>query len=597
MTTTSCAAVTALAPLLFSCAASASAQAGDSHAPVAQAPAATPPSHHVDVAWNRFYDYPEIVEICRKLAAAWPEYVQYQSIGKSFEGRDLPLLTVSNPKTGPDAKKSAMWIDGNVHGNEVQGAECSLYAMEWLLDHYGTTEKATKLLDERVFYVLPMQNPDGRAHWFEAANDNSSSRSGVRPTDNDGDGLFDEDPPDDLDGDGNITQMRKYVPGEGDYRLDPDDPRIMIRPPPGKKGDWILLGDEGIDNDGDGRVNEDDVGGYDMNRNWPSGWLPNFVQFGAGEWPLCFPECKAIADFILAHPNIAAVQSFHNNGGMILRGPGYEGYGEYPRADNAVYDEIGKDGEKMLPFYRYMVIWRDLYTVYGGFVNWTYEGLGIFSFTNEMWNGGQYFQKQDGAPSGDEGERFFNDKVLLGDAFVAWHPYKHPLYGDIEIGGDKKMTGRVPPNFMIEEMLHRNAAFCWYHADAMPEVAIRNATVAKLGGDVFTLELTVANSKLIPTRSALAAQKKMGRPDLLTVGAADGGDGVKVLSAAYVSDRFRKERDEMIDDKTPQQLRIEQGLASRGELKLRYVLRGKGDVKITYDAEKGGVAEASAKLE
>ena len=42
----------------------------------------------------------------------------------------------------------------------------------------------------------------------------------------------------------------------------------------GIRGDWILLGEEGIDNDGDGRINEDGLGGYDMNRAWPSMWKP-----------------------------------------------------------------------------------------------------------------------------------------------------------------------------------------------------------------------------------------------------------------------------------------------------------------------------------
>lgn len=559
----------------------------------APAGAQTPSTYDVEIAWNRFYDYGELVELCRKLEKRWPEFVKLEFIGKSVEGRELPLLTVQNPKSGPAARKSAMWIDGNIHGNEVQGSEAALYAVWYLLERYGEVEQATRLLDERVFYVCPMVNPDGRAHWFAAANDSSSSRSGTRPTDNDGDGLFDEDPADDLDGDGSIESMRKYVPGEGDWRLDPDEPRVLIRPPPGVKGDWILLGEEGIDNDGDGRVNEDDKGGYDMNRNWPSSWMPNFVQFGAGEWPLCFPECRAIADFILAHPHIAGVQSFHNAGGMLLRGPGAEAYGDYPRGDVAAYDEIGKDGERMLPFYKYMVIWKDLYTVWGGFVNWTYEGLGIFSFTNELWNQGQYYQKAESAPAGDAGDRFFNDKLLLGDAFSPWQKAKHPLYGDIEIGGDKKMTGRVPPSFMIEEMLHRNAAFCWYHAESMPKVELKSAKVAKLGGDAYALEVVIGNPRVLPTRSALAAQKKMGRPDLLNVS----GDDVTVVSAAYATDRFRPERDAAIDDKTPGQLRLEQGVPGRGELKVRFIVRGRGFAKVSFDAEKGGYAEATVKLE
>ena len=86
-----------------------------------------------------------------------------------------------------------------------------------------------------------------------------------------------------------------------------------------------MLGGEGLDNDGDGQVNEDSPGGYDMNRNWAWDWQPNYIQFGAQEYPFSLPETRAIAAFVTEHPNIAAFQSYHNAGGMILRSPGREG--------------------------------------------------------------------------------------------------------------------------------------------------------------------------------------------------------------------------------------------------------------------------------
>jgi hypothetical protein len=89
--------------------------------------------------------------------------------------------------------------------------------------------------------------------------------------------LFDEDFPDDLDGDGSITQMRKKDPN-GDYKHDPEDPRLMVRVKPGEKGEYTMLGQEGIDNDGDGRVNKDSEGYVDPNRNWGYNWAPNYVQ-------------------------------------------------------------------------------------------------------------------------------------------------------------------------------------------------------------------------------------------------------------------------------------------------------------------------------
>ena len=60
--------------------------------------------------------------------------------------------------------------------------------------------------------------------------------------------------------------MRRKDPF-GQYRTDPEDPRLMVRVKPGEKGEWTLLGDEGIDNDGDGKINEDLPGG--CNDRWP----------------------------------------------------------------------------------------------------------------------------------------------------------------------------------------------------------------------------------------------------------------------------------------------------------------------------------------
>src|SRR5262249_12881352 len=160
-----------------------------------------------------------------------------------------------------------------------------------------------------TLYILPSQNPDGRDWWFHGPNSAHSARSGMMPYDDDRDGVADEDPPNDLDGDGSITEMRKKVEKGGTHVQDPDDQRLMRPARPDEVGTYVLLGSEGIDDDGDGLINEDGPGGYDMNRNWPADWRPNSVQFGAGDYPLSFPECRVIADFILAHKNIAALQS------------------------------------------------------------------------------------------------------------------------------------------------------------------------------------------------------------------------------------------------------------------------------------------------
>lgn len=415
--------------------------------------------HKVQLASNRYSNYEELTEALQMLEKAYPKLLSLKSISKSYQGRDIWVMTIDNPATGSEMSKAAMYIDGNIHANEIRGGEVCLYTIWYLIENYGVIDKVTELVDRRVFYILRTVNPDGRTWWFDQPNTSSSSRSGLKPTDNDDDGLYDEDGYDDLDGDGEILQMRKKVP-YGHYCVSSYDPRLMERVEPGQICDYIMLGQEGIDNDGDGRIDEDGPGGYDPNRNWPTDWQPNCIQSGAGDYPLSLLESLVVANFILAHPNIAGVQAYHNSGGMILRGPGPEEGGERPGGDLRVYDLIGQKGEKILPFYRYLTIWKDLYTVHGGFVNWTYEGLGIFSFTSELFSTRQY--SAEGQRGGEEATRRggleaqkqrleFDDLVELGKMFVPWHPYEHPTYGDIEIGGWRKWSSRLNPSFMLEE--------------------------------------------------------------------------------------------------------------------------------------------------
>jgi hypothetical protein len=367
--------------------------------------------------------------------------------------------------------------------------------------------------------------------------------------------------------------------------------------PAGEAGDYVLLGSEGIDNDGDGRVNEDPVGGYDGNRNWASNWQPNYIQFGSMDYPFQLPEAKAVNDFLMTHPNVAGVQSYHNSGGMILRGPGAEWQGEYPRPDVLVYDELGRQGQRMLPYYRYLVIWSGLYTVHGGFIDWTNDGLGILSFSNELWNGGQYFnspelqteQRDPNSPINDRvAQYFFDDKLEFGDQFVEWKAFDHPQFGKVEMGGWKKTQGRVPPRFMNEELCHRNMAFSLYQADEMPQMKSGETTVEAIGGGVSRVRVDFTNTKLTPTILAKAAQNNVVRPDLLTVE----GAGIEVLSAGWVASKFRPGATELIDQHDPKRILIRTGHAGRTTRTIEYLVRGAGTMTVSYDSVKGGRATA-----
>ena len=189
-------------------------------------------------------------------------------LGKSYGGRDIAGMIVNNPDTGPDTSKPAMYIEANIHGNEIQGGEICIYTIWYLMENYGKIDQITKLVNERAFYIVPTVNPDGRDYFMHGPGGNA--RSGHMPVDDDNDYQFDEDGPEDLNGNGIIEQIRKYVPGQGNYKKSAVDPRIMEPVKPGEVGDYIMLGQEGIDHDGDGRVGEDGPGSYDPNRNFAS---------------------------------------------------------------------------------------------------------------------------------------------------------------------------------------------------------------------------------------------------------------------------------------------------------------------------------------
>ncbi len=531
-----------------------------------------------DPGFNRLYPNDEILEFLRDYAAAFPRWVTLESIGKTSGGGDTWLLTVNNPATGAPLSKPAMYVDGATHANEVQGAENVLYTINYLLHNYGKLEQVTELMDRAVFYFVPIVSWDSRARWFDEPSTPSFPRTVQVRIDDDRDGRLDEDGYEDLDGDGEITQMRKRVaPGEGDFRLHPKDPRLLVPLEEDELGDWIQLGNEGFDNDGDGEVNEDPVGYVDPNRTYAYGWQPRYVQAGSTQYPLQIPETRNIALWALTRPNIAAAQSFHNTGRMILRGPGSKLMRRYEAADVRVYDRIGEEGEQILPGYGYMIIWKDLYTAFGGTVDHFYGIHGAISFTNELFGPEQDF---DGDGEVTEEERMkFNDRLALGRMFVDWKEIEHPQYGTVEVGGYRHDTGRVPEGWMLEEDCHRNTAFVLFHASHLPRISFGQPRVEKLSGNLWRLHVPVTNDRKIPTVTAVARQNKLHRVDVATIA------GAAVVSSGIVQDPWLDRVE--IQRHRPERLMVPgvDGLSTRT---LFFLVEGRGEITVTYDSVKAG---------
>ena len=556
---------------------------------------ASDPQFKVKIDFNRWHDVHELWADMKRLEKAYPKFLKTINVGKTQNGLDILGMIINNPDTGPEQDKSAMYVEANINGGEIPGGEVCLYTIWYLMEHYDRIEKIKRIVDERVFYIFPCVNPDGRQYFMDG--DGGGSRTGHVPVDNDNDGLYDEDGPNDLNKNGVIEQIIKYTPGEGTHVKNLKNPRILEQVPFGKNGDYILLGSEGIDDDKDGSVNEDGPGGYDPNRNYGGGWQPPYIQGGAMDYPFQLPNTRAINDFWMSHPNIAGLQTHHTTGGLIMRGPGNEALGEYAGTDLIAYDEIGKNAERILPFYKYIVLWSGMYDSYGGSIDWTFDGLGIISFGTELWNGRQYFNSPelqaqtrdaDSPISGQKGRYFFDDYLEFGDQFVDWEKFDHPDYGKVEMGGRwKKMLGGKPPRFMTEELCHRHMAFAVYQADQLPKIEMGEHQVKKINGNVYRVWVDLTNPKVAPTIATKAAQNRVVRPDLLTL-----KGNVEIISASWINNKktfeYLNPITRLIDQKNLNRIVIRNGHPGKTKRTIQYLVKGSGKITIVYDSVKGG---------
>ena len=534
----------------------------------------SPANPKVQASWNKYNTNKGILDLCTRLSKTYPDLVTLESIGKSYQGRDIYVMTISDKKSGDPGLKPGYFIDGNIHSIELQGTEMALYTAWYLCEMFDENVFIKTLLAEKTFYICPTINPDGREFFTSAT---TPPRSGLAPRDSDRDGLVDEDGPDDLNGDGEISQMRRKNP-DGNMKVDPKDPRKMIRVGPGEKGEYEMLGSEGIDNDGDGQINEDGPGGPDYNRDWGINWEPNYIQSGADKYPFSFSEQRAVRDFVLKHRNISGTQHFHNSGGMILKGPSIEGGGAeaMSREDEAALTTIGRTGERLLPGYRLLRIWDGLYTVWGGELDWMTGAMGCYAYSNELWT--SYLMFQDSTYS-DQYE--FDRLLLFEDAFIPWQKATHPVYGEVEIGGFKKSYGRLHPGFILETDAHRNASFCIYNAYQLPKIEITNIKVKNLEGGLKEVTASIENKRILSTHNGANIRYKIDPPDYVTL---EGGTAIAgMIVDDVLQNRTREQK------KNPQRMELP-SVPGNSKIDLKWIVKGGSKFTIKFESVKGGKA-------
>jgi murein tripeptide amidase MpaA len=496
--------------------------------------------------FDEFYRHAELTRLLQDYAAAAPHLVHLRVLGKSFEGRDIWLLTITNNQTGDDTDKPAFWVDGNIHAAELTASTACLYWLHQLVTTYGSDAKVKELLDTRVIYMVPRLNPDGAE--LALADKPRHIRSGTRPY------PFNEEPVDgltieDIDGDGRVLQMRVLDP-HGTYKKHPTEPRLMVAREPGEfGGEYYRIVPEGSLRNFDGlkiTVNPDREG-LDLNRNFPAMWRQEFEQVGAGPYPASEPEVRAMVHFITHHPNIGAAVSFHTHSGVILRPMGTQSDDDMTPEDLWQYKRFSDIGAK-LTGYPAISIWHDFKyhpkQIITGTQDWVYEHLGALFWTVEIWapnkEAGIENYKwidwyRDHPPEDDVKLLKWSDEQCAGKAHVDWYPYRHPQLGMVEIGGwDKMNYWRNPPPHLREREVARFPAWLTQIGLSLPKLEVLRAEVRALGNDTWRVRFAVANSGYLPAYvTKRAIERKTARGTIFEIHLPD--------DAALLSGRERVE--------------------------------------------------------
>lgn len=475
---------------------------------------------------DHYVNYHELKSQLEQFEQDFPDLCKLESIGKTKEDRDILLLTLTHKKRD-HSEKPAYWVDGNTHATELAGCQSCLHTIDYLTKNYGKDSRATFLLDNVTFYIVPRISPDGVEHILNTGEYVRSSNIPYPRVDH-VEGLIRKD----INRDGQILYMR-IKDSAGRWKVSKKDDRLLIPREIDEYDEhetYYRLLSEGEFENFDGF--QEKIGqkyDIDFNRQFPAEWMPEGSQKGAGDFPLSEPETRAVADAINARKNIFGLQSFHTFSGVILRPFMNKPDTDMDDHDLHYYKEMGEVGENKTGYPAVSVNHEFRYhpkrSTGGGFIAWTYEHLGIFSFTNEIWNIGHqvgiefnkdFIRTLMKGYSEDEWVKILSwcDKNLKPkDFFEPWTEFDHPQLGKVEIGGLKtlKLVSN-PPDHLLEKEVHKNMDFVLSCAMTTPLVEIKKVDVQSIGDDLKRITIDVKNSGHLPSYGSNLAVKNKAVP-------------------------------------------------------------------------------------
>lgn len=525
-----------------------------------------------------YSNHAQITQRLKALESANSSLVKLQSLTKTAGGKDIWVLEIGS---GDRGNHPAVAVVGGVEGAHILGPELAVGFAEKLLA--GAQRDSIKsLLATTTFYIFPNVSPDATEQYFAKL---KYERSGnATPTDDDRDGKTNEDPYDDLNGDGVISMVRIEDP-TGKWITHPADSRIMIQAnaEKGEKGKYLLL-TEGIDNDKDDKLNEDGEGGVHFNRSLT--FDPPYFTPGAGEHPVSELENRAVLDFLYERFNVFAVLTFGpaNNLSEPWKFDRSKGTGRIP---TGITESDSKYNKLASELYKKSVKQKDAPATgvqKGDFVQWAYFHYGRQSYSTPGWwiprfeipkdsVSAKKYKANDDKNTEVDFIRWAEKEQL--DVFINWQRINHADYpGRIaETGGFKPFAKITPPYRLVNKLVEEHSRFAVALANAKPEASLVNLKTEALEGGVTRVTVVLQNKGMLPALS-------------------DVGKSNNFIKLVKISLVLAKDQSVVTGNKVTLLPNLDAGESKE----LTWLIRGKGKIVIEAGAPQMGVVKLDVNL-
>jgi hypothetical protein len=518
-----------------------------------------------------------------QLTKQYPGLCTKVVLSKSFSGIPIHVLKIGK---GDENMKPGIVLVSGVDGNHLSGVWATFGILENILS--SKDEIWMRFLEENMLYVIPVINVDAYDQSFKKPI--SERRLNLRPTDQDKDGRTDEDPYEDLNKDGYITMFRVKDPS-GKMVIDTTYNFLMQ--------DWdkkvqtterFHMYSEGIDNDRDGKFNEDGIGGVDINSNFAFNY-PTFAG-DAGAHALSENESRVVADYLFDRFNIYAVFTFglentlsepikfdkQKTSKRIITGP-YEEDGTVNELVSDMFNKSGAiaDAISMAP-------------KAGSFSQWAYFHYGRLSYSSPIWlapilkvaesedaekDKKPKSKKEPNKDSYDHRYVKWADSMQIKDYFVPWKPFDHPDFPNetVEIGGFKPFMRHNPPTQFLDSSIIKHTEFLKTFVSSMPKLAFSQVKVESFGNQVYRITGKVVNTGLLPTHTVVGDKTRWVR---------------KIRNRAILD----KNQEVLIN----RQRTFHDALKSGDSFEFSWLIKGKGKVTLEVGSPMTGLITHSVEL-